>query len=121
MREVLEAALRAEEQGDPAALVTVIATEGSTPQKAGAKMVVYPDGRTAGTIGGGGGGEQRGPFAGGGCGCAASPGKAPPPSACLARVTWLSRWPTWPRPPVSGSRWRTTGSSSRTASASRRP
>ncbi len=53
MREVLEAALRAETAGEPAALVTVIATEGSTPQKAGAKMLVYADGRIVGTIGGG--------------------------------------------------------------------
>ena len=53
MKDVLEAALRAEESGTPAALVTVIATEGSTPQKAGAKMLVYPDGRIVGTIGGG--------------------------------------------------------------------
>ena len=53
MRDVLEAALRAEETGEPAALVTVVATEGSTPQKAGAKMVVYDDGRIVGTIGGG--------------------------------------------------------------------
>lgn len=53
MQDVFEAALRAEQTGEPAALVTVIATEGSTPQKAGAKMVVYPDGRLVGTIGGG--------------------------------------------------------------------
>ena len=53
MKEVLEAALRAELSGEPAALVTVVATEGSTPQKAGAKMLVYPDGRIVGTIGGG--------------------------------------------------------------------
>jgi len=53
MKEVLEAALRAEATGEPAALVTVVATEGSTPQKSGAKMVVYPDGRLVGTIGGG--------------------------------------------------------------------
>ena len=53
MKDVLQAALRAEESGEPAALVTVVATEGSTPQKAGAKMVVYPDGRIVGTIGGG--------------------------------------------------------------------
>ena len=53
MRDVLEAALRAEETGEPAALVTVVATEGSTPQKPGAKMVVYADGRIVGTIGGG--------------------------------------------------------------------
>ena len=53
MREVLEAALLAEERGEAAALVTVVSTEGSTPQKAGAKMVVYADGRIVGTIGGG--------------------------------------------------------------------
>jgi xanthine dehydrogenase accessory factor len=53
VRDVLEAALRAEQEGEPAALVTVIATEGSTPQKAGAKMLVYADGRIVGTIGGG--------------------------------------------------------------------
>lgn len=53
MQEVLEAALRAEAEGDAAALITVVATEGSTPQKAGAKMVVYADGRIVGTIGGG--------------------------------------------------------------------
>lgn len=53
MREVLQAALRAEEAGEPAALVTVVATEGSTPQKAGARMVVHADGRIVGTIGGG--------------------------------------------------------------------
>jgi xanthine dehydrogenase accessory factor len=53
MREVLDAALGAERDGEAAALVTVIATEGSTPQKAGAKMLVYADGRIVGTIGGG--------------------------------------------------------------------
>jgi xanthine dehydrogenase accessory factor len=53
VREVLDAALRAEALGEAAALVTVVATEGSTPQKAGAKMLVYADGRIVGTIGGG--------------------------------------------------------------------
>ncbi len=53
MREVLEAALRAEEMGERAALVTVVSTEGSTPQKAGARMLVHADGRIVGTIGGG--------------------------------------------------------------------
>jgi xanthine dehydrogenase accessory factor len=53
VKDVLEAALRAEQRGEPAALVTVITTEGSTPQKAGAKMLVYADGRIVGTIGGG--------------------------------------------------------------------
>jgi xanthine dehydrogenase accessory factor len=53
MRDVLDAALRAAGTDAAAALVTVVATEGSTPQKAGAKMVVYADGRIVGTIGGG--------------------------------------------------------------------
>jgi xanthine dehydrogenase accessory factor len=39
--------------GDDAALVTVVATRGSTPQRVGAKILVYADGRTVGTIGGG--------------------------------------------------------------------
>jgi xanthine dehydrogenase accessory factor len=37
----------------PAALATVISTYGSTPRKAGAKMLVFPDGAIKGTIGGG--------------------------------------------------------------------
>jgi xanthine dehydrogenase accessory factor len=53
LREVLEAALQAEARGERAALVTVVATEGSTPQKAGARMLVHADGRIEGTIGGG--------------------------------------------------------------------
>jgi xanthine dehydrogenase accessory factor len=53
VREVLEAALEAEACGERAALVTVVATEGSTPQKAGARILVYADGRIFGTIGGG--------------------------------------------------------------------
>ena len=53
MKDVFAAALAAEQAGEPAALVTVVSTQGSTPQKAGAKMVVYPDGRIVGTIGGG--------------------------------------------------------------------
>jgi xanthine dehydrogenase accessory factor len=53
MKDVFSAALQATQNGEPAALVTVISTEGSTPQKAGAKMVVYADGRIVGTIGGG--------------------------------------------------------------------
>lgn len=37
----------------PAVLATVVSTRGSTPRKAGAKMVVTPDGQVRGTIGGG--------------------------------------------------------------------
>jgi xanthine dehydrogenase accessory factor len=40
-------------RGETAALVTVIRTQGSTPQRAGAKMLVFADGRIVGTIGGG--------------------------------------------------------------------
>ncbi|MBN1640951.1 MAG: XdhC family protein [Anaerolineae bacterium] len=40
-------------QGVPVALATVIRVTGSTPREIGAKMVVYQDGRSAGTIGGG--------------------------------------------------------------------
>ncbi len=53
MREVFEAALQAAAAGDPAALVTVVGTHGSTPQRAGARMLVFGDGRIVGTIGGG--------------------------------------------------------------------
>jgi xanthine dehydrogenase accessory factor len=40
-------------RGESAALVTIIRTNGSTPQRVGAKMLVLADGRTVGTIGGG--------------------------------------------------------------------
>ncbi len=35
------------------ALATIVQTWGSTPRKAGARMIICPDGRTIGTIGGG--------------------------------------------------------------------
>ena len=41
------------DKGEPAALVTIVSTTGSTPQRIGAKMLVFSDGRTVGTIGGG--------------------------------------------------------------------
>jgi len=52
-REVFAAVVDALERGEPAALVTIVSTTGSTPQRVGAKMVVFADGRTVGTIGGG--------------------------------------------------------------------
>jgi xanthine dehydrogenase accessory factor len=52
-KEVFAAVSEALERGEPAALVTIVATTGSTPQRVGAKMLVYADGRTVGTIGGG--------------------------------------------------------------------
>jgi xanthine dehydrogenase accessory factor len=51
--EVFRAVTGALEDGEPAALVTVVATGGSTPQRVGAKMLIYADGRSVGTIGGG--------------------------------------------------------------------
>lgn len=52
-QEVFAAVADALEQGEPAALVTIVSTTGSTPQRVGAKMLVFPDGRMVGTIGGG--------------------------------------------------------------------
>jgi xanthine dehydrogenase accessory factor len=52
-REVFAAVADALERGEPAALVTIVSTTGSTPQRIGAKMLVFADGRTVGTIGGG--------------------------------------------------------------------
>jgi xanthine dehydrogenase accessory factor len=40
-------------RGETVALVTVVRANGSTPQRAGARMLVHADGRTIGTIGGG--------------------------------------------------------------------
>lgn len=42
-----------EAQGETAALCTVVKTTGSTPRRAGSKMLVFPDGRIEGTVGGG--------------------------------------------------------------------
>ena len=51
--EVFQAVGDALQRGEPAALVTIIRTQGSTPQRVGAKMLVFADGRMVGTIGGG--------------------------------------------------------------------
>ena len=50
---VFEELQDANQRGESVALVTILETHGSTPQKAGAKMVVGRDGRLRGTIGGG--------------------------------------------------------------------
>ena len=44
-QEVLTELVKALERGDEVALVTIVAAQGSTPQRVGAKMIVYPDGR----------------------------------------------------------------------------
>jgi xanthine dehydrogenase accessory factor len=51
--EVFAALGEALKNGEEVALVTIVSSNGSTPQRVGAKMLVYADGRTVGTIGGG--------------------------------------------------------------------
>jgi xanthine dehydrogenase accessory factor len=52
-QEVFAALADALDRGEEVALVTIVSATGSTPQRVGAKMLVFPDGRTVGTIGGG--------------------------------------------------------------------
>jgi xanthine dehydrogenase accessory factor len=52
-QEVFTALAEALERGEEVALATIVSSIGSTPQRVGAKMLVYADGRTVGTIGGG--------------------------------------------------------------------
>lgn len=52
-RELIEAVAAVLARGERAALVTIVRTSGSTPQRVGAKMLVHEDGRLVGTIGGG--------------------------------------------------------------------
>jgi xanthine dehydrogenase accessory factor len=52
-KDIYRALLEAQEQSLPAALATVIRTQGSMPRHAGSKMLVYADGRIVGTVGGG--------------------------------------------------------------------
>jgi xanthine dehydrogenase accessory factor len=51
--EVFAALGEALKRGEEVALVTIVSANGSTPQRVGAKMLVYADGRVEGTIGGG--------------------------------------------------------------------
>ncbi|WZO97029.1 XdhC family protein [Isosphaeraceae bacterium EP7] len=53
MREILRQLIAALEQGKERLVCQVVETKGSTPQKAGALMVVDPDGGQLGTLGGG--------------------------------------------------------------------
>ena len=52
-QEVFAALNAALQRGEDVALVTIVSSVGSTPQRVGAKMLVFADGRTVGTIGGG--------------------------------------------------------------------
>ena len=53
MKQRAEAVIQALEQGQAVLLVTVLASSGSTPRGAGAMMLVFEDGHSEGTIGGG--------------------------------------------------------------------
>src|SRR4051812_33743105 len=53
MRKILEALHDAIRSQQPVAYTALVETRGSTPQKAGAAMLVYPDGTQTGTLGGG--------------------------------------------------------------------
>jgi xanthine dehydrogenase accessory factor len=53
MRELLTEVTTALEQGRECVYCAVVETRGSTPQKAGAVMLVFPDGSQRGTLGGG--------------------------------------------------------------------
>jgi xanthine dehydrogenase accessory factor len=50
---IAETLLRIHREALPAALVTIIETQGSMPRHAGSKMIVWPDGTIVGTVGGG--------------------------------------------------------------------
>ena len=50
---LLETIVDLKKSGDPAALAVIVRTEGSTPRKVGAKMIILKDGKAIGTMGGG--------------------------------------------------------------------
>ncbi len=52
-QDTLKSLLEALDRGEPVALATIVEVEGASPAPLGAKIVVWPDGRTAGTVGGG--------------------------------------------------------------------
>jgi len=51
--ELIKKICDAQERKEKAALVTIVETRGSTPRKAGSRMLLFADGRSYGTIGGG--------------------------------------------------------------------
>src|SRR5512138_3751497 len=53
MKSIYEAINELEKNNESGALCTVVKSEGSTPRHVGSKMLVYPDGRFIGTVGGG--------------------------------------------------------------------
>jgi len=53
MNEVFRELQASLDSGTPAVIATVAATRGSTPRRAGARMLIRSDGSSSGTIGGG--------------------------------------------------------------------
>jgi xanthine dehydrogenase accessory factor len=51
--EIFQEITRLKKRGEPAAWCVIISTSGSTPRRTSTKMIVYGDGRTSGSIGGG--------------------------------------------------------------------
>ena len=50
---ILQTLAELERKGEPVAVATVVRSQGSVPRHDGSKMLIYPDGRIDGTIGGG--------------------------------------------------------------------
>ncbi len=50
---LLEELIAAQRRGQPVALATITRARGSVPRHTGSKMLIYEDGRTSGTVGGG--------------------------------------------------------------------
>jgi len=50
-REIYEKLVEWTDQGLPVCLATIIETQGSTPRQVGAKMLIFADGTTYGSIG----------------------------------------------------------------------
>ena len=53
MKNIYQKIIEIQKSGEKAAICTIVSTKGSTPLKAGAKMIVWEDGSIFGTIGGG--------------------------------------------------------------------
>ena len=53
MKPIYQALSEVEKNNETAALCTVVKSIGSTPRHVGSKMLVYPDGKFVGTVGGG--------------------------------------------------------------------
>ena len=50
--DIFEELIRRRRSGQPFVLATVIRTSGASPRAPGARMLVFPDGKISGTIGG---------------------------------------------------------------------